>query len=109
MYPGCEYIKGIAKTLSSGSPGRRLLADLSGRSALSCHLHHPQGLDLLGNKCDEDADPGLICALTTPILSHTERHTHSYVGHSELLDLWNLLNLKTVSSVSLLPVFLTQL
>jgi hypothetical protein len=58
MHPAYEYIRGIAKSLSSGSHGRRLLADLSGRLPLSCQLHHPQGLDLPGNKCAEDADPG---------------------------------------------------
>jgi hypothetical protein len=55
MYPSCKYIRRMAKSLSSGSPGRRLLADLSGRLAISCQFHHPQGLDLPGNKCAEDA------------------------------------------------------
>jgi hypothetical protein len=58
MYPACEYIRGMAKSLSSGSHGRKLLADLSGRLVLSFQLLHPQGLDLPGNKCAVDADPG---------------------------------------------------
>jgi hypothetical protein len=123
MNPACEYIMGALP------PGRRLLVVLSDSTALSpVSLANPSALICQGWYVLKMLI--LNTYVHTPHIhsvTHTHTHTHTHhtcsqwhkhahintkkgqADHAELLDSWNLFNLITISSVSILSAFLTHM